>query len=231
VQFCTDSSWQLAVGSVQREPARQPIRFPAALLCSPSRRNSERLLASVDRGATKLPGKWSQLKSTFPAKARSVAPAGRQRKVFGFSINVLIGAHPGNPLSPPKRRAKGNHMALPAILQGDSITRLLQGAAVGAVATLVIGFNWGGWVTGGTAKEMTQKSVSTALVSALSPVCVEKFEHSADAASNLVEFKKVSSWQQGSFIEKGGWATIPGGESANAAVAQACATMLGSLQN
>jgi hypothetical protein len=121
-------------------------------------------------------------------------------------------------------------MALPAILQGDSITRLLQGAAVGAVATLVIGFNWGGWVTDGTAKEMTQKSVSTALVSALSPICVEKFEHSADAASNLVEFKKVSSWQQGSFIEKGGWATIPGGESANAAVAQACATMLGSLQ-
>ena len=121
-------------------------------------------------------------------------------------------------------------MALPAVLQGDSLTRLLQGAAAGAVATLVIGFNWGGWVTGGTAKEMAQKGVSTALVSALSPICVEKFQHSADVASNLIEFKKVSSWQQGSFIEKGGWATMPGGESANTAVAQACATMLSSLQ-
>jgi len=160
-----------------------------------------------------------------------MATAERQRKVFGFSINVLIGTHPGiRGCRREKWRAKGNHMALPAILQGDSLTRLLQGAAAGAVTTLVIGFNWGGWVTGGTAKEMVQKGASTALVSALSPVCVDKFQHSADAASNLVEFKKVSSWQQGSFIEKGGWATMPGGESADAAVAQACAAMLSSLQ-
>jgi hypothetical protein len=33
-----------------------------------------------------------------------------------------------------------------------SITNLLQGAAVGAVATLAIGFFWGGWVTGGAAE-------------------------------------------------------------------------------
>ena len=55
-------------------------------------------------------------------------------------------------------------MQLPAILEGQSLTRLLQGAFAGVVATLIIGFNWGGWVTGGTAKEMTQKSASTALV-------------------------------------------------------------------
>jgi hypothetical protein len=77
---------------------------------------------------------------------------------------------------------------------------------------------------------MAHNSVSTALVSALAPICVDKFQHSADAASNLIEFKKISSWQQGSFIEKGGWATMPGGEPANAPVAQACATMLSSLQ-
>jgi hypothetical protein len=120
-------------------------------------------------------------------------------------------------------------MQLPSILQGDSLVRLLQGAAVGAVATLVVGFNWGGWVTGGTAKEMTQRSVSSALVSALSPICVDKFKQSAGADANLTELKKVNSWQQGSFIEKGGWATMPGGDAANSAVAQACATTLGSL--
>jgi len=143
----------------------------------------------------------------------------------------LIGTHPGiRGCRREKWRAKGNHMALPAILQGDSLTRLLQGAAAGAVATLVIGFTWGGWVTGGTAREKAQKDVSTALVSALSPICVDRFQHSAEAASNLIEFKKVSSWQQSSFIEKGGWATMPGGEPESAAVAQACATMLSSLQ-
>jgi hypothetical protein len=121
-------------------------------------------------------------------------------------------------------------VALPALLQRDSLPRLLQGAAAGVVATLAIGSTWGGWVTGGTAKEMVQKGVNTALVSALSPICIDKFQQSADAASNLIEFNKVSSWQQSSFIEKGGWATMPGGEPANAAVAQACATMLSSLQ-
>jgi len=70
-------------------------------------------------------------------------------------------------------------METPAILRGDSPTRLLQGAAVGAVATLFIGFYWGGWVTGGTAKEMVQRSTTTALVSALAPICVDKFQHSA----------------------------------------------------
>jgi len=177
------------------------------------------------------PGAGPQFKSTLSVKARSITAAERQRKVFGFSINVLIGTHPGiRGCRREKWRAKGNHMALPAILQGESVTRLLQGAAAGAVATLVIGFTWGGWVTGGTAREKAQKDVSTALVSALSPICVDKFQHSAEAVSNLIEFKKVSSWQQGSFIEKGGWATMPGSEPANVAVAQACATMLGSLQ-
>jgi hypothetical protein len=57
------------------------------------------------------------------------------------------------------------------------------------------------------------------------------FNTAPKVASNLIEFKKVTSWRQGSFIEKVGWATMPGGEPANAAVAQACATMLSRLQN
>jgi hypothetical protein len=121
-------------------------------------------------------------------------------------------------------------MQLPAILQGDSLTRLLQGAAAGAVATLIIGFNWGGWVTGGTAKEMTQQGSTAAVIAALSPICVDKFQHSNEAVANMVELKKVSSYQQGSFIEKGGWATLPGSDSANSSVARACAEMLSNLK-
>lgn len=121
-------------------------------------------------------------------------------------------------------------MELPAILQGDSLKRLLQGVAVGAVVTLIVGFNWGGWVTGGTAKEMTQRSATEAVVAALSPICVDKFQHSTEAAVNLVELKKISSYQQGSFIEKGGWATLPGSDTANSSVARACANLLNSLK-
>ncbi len=113
---------------------------------------------------------------------------------------------------------------------GDSLTRLLQGAAVGAVATVIVGFNWGGWVTGGTAKDMTQRSASTAVVAALSPICVDKFQRSADAAANPTELKKTSTYQQASPIEEGGWAVLPGSDKANTAVALACASMLNDLK-
>ena len=36
-------------------------------------------------------------------------------------------------------------MQLPKILQGKSLTRLLQGAFAGFLATVIIGFGWGGW--------------------------------------------------------------------------------------
>jgi hypothetical protein len=121
-------------------------------------------------------------------------------------------------------------MQLPAILQGDSLKRLLQGAAGGAAAAMIIGFNWGGWVTGGTAKEMTQKSSTAAVIAVLSPICVDKFQRSAEATANTTELKKVSSYQQGTFIEKGGWATFPGSDAANSSVAQACANLLSNLK-
>ena len=111
-------------------------------------------------------------------------------------------------------------------LQGDSPKRLIQGICVGAIATMVIGFNWGGWTLGSTAKDMTQKRTQAALVEALAPICADKFQRAVEAPANLVEFKKVNSWQQDSFIEKGGWATFPGMTSPERGVAQACANLL-----
>ena len=122
------------------------------------------------------------------------------------------------------------HMEMPAIFQADSLKRLFQGAAVGAAVTMIVGFNWGGWVTGGTAKDMTQRSASSAVVAALSPICVDKFQRSAEAVANLSELKKTSSYQQATFIEKGGWATLPGSDKTNSSVAAACANMLSELK-
>ena len=42
--------------------------------------------------------------------------------------------------------------------RGESLTRLLQGVAVGAIATLVIGFGWGGWMLGGSAKTLADNT-------------------------------------------------------------------------
>jgi hypothetical protein len=100
------------------------------------------------------------------------------------------------------------------------------GAVAGAIALAVIGFSWGGSVTGATAEAKAKQRADQAVVAALAPICADKFRQQADASANLVELKKISSWMQGSFIEKGGWATMPGGSAPDAAVARACAEML-----
>jgi hypothetical protein len=63
-------------------------------------------------------------------------------------------------------------MPVPSILQAESRTRLVQGIVIGIVATVVIGFSWGGWVTGGTAKSMTSAAETSGQMSVLVPLCV-----------------------------------------------------------
>ena len=119
-------------------------------------------------------------------------------------------------------------MQVPSIFQGESLSRLLQGAAAGAVASIVIGFSWGGWMTGSTANRLAAERADTAVVAALTPVCVEKFLQNSDAQANLAVMKKIpSNWEQGDYLEKGGWATPPGGAaSPDYQLAGACAEKL-----
>jgi hypothetical protein len=76
---------------------------------------------------------------------------------------------------------------------------------------------------------MAKERAATAVVAALAPICVEKFQQQADAPAKLAAFGKVpTSRDRGAIIEKGGWATMPGSDTPNAAVASACAERLGS---
>lgn len=106
----------------------------------------------------------------------------------------------------------------------------LWGIAGGAVAAAIVGFTWGGWVTGGKADLEATQRANAAVVAALAPICVEKFRGSADGSANLVALKKADSWAQGEFVEKGGWATMPGAKlpDRTSAVAKACADLLAS---
>jgi hypothetical protein len=118
-------------------------------------------------------------------------------------------------------------MQVPSILKGESRTRLLQGMAIGAVASMVIGFSWGGWVTGSTASGLAAERADTAVVAALTPICMEKFLQNSDAKANLAVLQKISSnWEQGDYLEKGGWATPPGATSPDHHLARACAEKL-----
>ena len=106
----------------------------------------------------------------------------------------------------------------------------LWGAAGGAIALAIAGFSWGGWVTGGTANADATQRANAAVVVALAPVCVEKFQGAPEVSANLAALKKADSWAQGDFVEKGGWATVPGSNPPGqvSAVAKACALLLAS---
>ena len=122
-------------------------------------------------------------------------------------------------------------MKTPAFLSpyvdGNAPTRLLQGLAVGVVGTLIVGFSWGGWVSGSTAAETAEMAAQTATVQALAPICAAKFEAAANADNGLAaKFAAVDSWKRDSHLIKAGWATFPGGAEPDNDVADACAKLL-----
>mgnify|MGYP006262659861 CR=1 FL=1 len=77
-------------------------------------------------------------------------------------------------------------MQVPSMLERESLKRLLQGAAAGAVATIFVGFYWGGWSLGSTADKVAKERSELAVVAALGPVCADKFRALPDAAAKQV---------------------------------------------
>lgn len=116
-------------------------------------------------------------------------------------------------------------MQLPPILQGDSLTRLLQGAAAGAAATIAVGFYWGGWMLAGTAQTRIQTAEQASVVRVLAPICADKFQRSAEVGANLKALNSADAWKRDEMIEKAGWTTFPGSEP-DRKVAEACLTLL-----
>lgn len=103
----------------------------------------------------------------------------------------------------------------------------VTGAAVGAVALAVVGFTWGGWVTGSTAEELASQRGKTAMVNALVPFCVARSAtDDPQIIRTLTELREASSYQRAEILMKAGWATPPGADSADRDVARACATKL-----
>jgi hypothetical protein len=92
---------------------------------------------------------------------------------------------------------------------------------------MVIGFSWGGWMTGSSAIKLADEQANTSVVAALTPICVAKFLQNSDAKANLAALQKIpSNWEQGNYLQKGGWATRPGATSPDYQMARACAEQL-----
>lgn len=99
--------------------------------------------------------------------------------------------------------------------------------AVGCiVATLVLGFGPGGWVTGGTARKMADEAAAASHQQLAAAVCAEHFLRAANAGERLKKLQLLQWWERDDQVAAGGWATMPGEKEANSAVAELCATRL-----
>src|SRR5687768_16427360 len=90
-----------------------------------------------------------------------------------------------------------------------SKTVLFWACAGSVVAATIVGFSWGGWVTGGSAQEMAEDSAAQARQELAAVVCVDRFMAAPDAGVQLTALQEIeSSYAQSKFVEDGGWAII-----------------------
>jgi hypothetical protein len=80
----------------------------------------------------------------------------------------------------------------------------LYGAAIGAIALAIVGFGWGGWMTGGTANQMASKQARLEVVAALAPICVEQSKQDPQVAETLALLMDASSYQRSDMLMKAG---------------------------
>lgn len=97
------------------------------------------------------------------------------------------------------------------------------------VLTMIIGFAWGGWVTGGSAEKIAEKMAGDAVVLRLVPICVFQFNQDPGKYQKLEELKAANTWSRGDYVKKQGWATMPGEDEPDTKVANECAKVLAQI--
>ncbi len=112
----------------------------------------------------------------------------------------------------------------------EKIQPVLWGAVGGGIVLAIIGFAWAGWVTGGSAQKMAEELAQNTVVARLAPICVEQFNQDSAKDQKLTALKETDSWKRNDYVEKQGWATMPGEKNADSKVAVKCAELLVELK-
>lgn len=99
-----------------------------------------------------------------------------------------------------------------------------------AVLTIIVGFSWGGWVTGGTATKQAAASGEKGAAQLAADICVNHFLNAPDATAKLAELKKIDAWKRNSFVSEGGWVTFAKMEKPVTGAAEICAAQLASAE-
>jgi hypothetical protein len=110
----------------------------------------------------------------------------------------------------------------------DRLNGFVWGICIGAIVAVITGLTMGWIVTGTKSEAMAKKGAEVALVTAMTPICVDRFQRTEGSVDRLATLKKIdASWERRNFIQKGDWAKI--GQTSSFELADACADALNKL--
>lgn len=96
------------------------------------------------------------------------------------------------------------------------------GALFGAAFVGIVGFSWGGWMTGSSAEKMAGQMADDKVIAALVPFCIDMSLTDNQRIAKLATIREASSFKRRDAVMEAGWATTPGSDGPNRDLAQAC---------
>ncbi len=98
----------------------------------------------------------------------------------------------------------------------------IYGALLGAAFVGIVGFSWGGWMTGGGANKMASEMAQDEVIAALVPFCLDMSRTDSERVAKLATIRDATSYKRRDAVMATGWATMPGADAPNRDLAQAC---------
>jgi hypothetical protein len=118
-------------------------------------------------------------------------------------------------------------------MKKEYIKPFTLGMAAGMVVLLIVIFSAGWVVTSGSAKAEAKTVAADAVMNRLAPIAVAQFMQDPNKEERLKEMKKLDSWGENNrsdYVQKQGWATMPGEKKPDEQVADEVARRLNELK-
>jgi hypothetical protein len=118
-------------------------------------------------------------------------------------------------------------------MKKEYIKPFVWGMVVGSVVLLIVIFSAGWVVTSGSAEAEAKAIATDAVMNRLAPIAVAQFMQDPNREERLKELKKLKLWgenNRSAYVEKQGWATMPGEKEADSKVADEVARRLMDLK-
>ena len=118
-------------------------------------------------------------------------------------------------------------------MKKEHIKPFVWGIAAGAIMVLLVIFNAGWVVTSGSAEAEAKAVATDAVMNRLAPIAVAQFMQDPNKEKLLKEMKELKSWganNRSDYVQKQGWATMPGEKEPDGRIADEVARRLMDLE-